>query len=609
MRPGIYVTTLALGVFMAVTGCTTPTGEFSQTSDNHRQELERWQEHMNKPRDARVRITDIPSAGERIKLQKHRWLADKQVTLNVAKGAPNLTAHTIAQMLKDQGIQVMSSLPLEGYKYNGFGVKNVDGVTALRLLLAPMGLDYDINDESQYVVITPNRTRTFYVKLGERTTEYESGSMSGNVGSGGGSGGSSGGSSSGSSGSSDSGGAVSGVETGLTTGTGKISVEGDFWTAINNELNARMTQCVPAAIIPAPITANIQIPGLQVDTMGALPGMQGMQGMAGMGGMMSIPAAEPTTASACVEQKVGTYSMNPTTGAISVQAPHWVLEEVSSYLDTVRSDNAVTLIYEGMLISITTSRDKQEGVDLEGFFSFAQGELGMIVSNNALGGVTISGGSAAVGGEAVAGTLVGVQKLGGNPAQAFLAYLEANANFSITQRPRVAATNGVPSEFAQYDTLYYNRLSQEAAGGDSSGSALIGTTNELIPFKVGALLRIVPYYDSDSGVVRSPITFSQSVQTGSYETVQYVTGSSGSVERIPSVIPLIRDSNYSGEVLMKDGDLLIIGGQVTESSESSGSGLPGYNRRNNPISGLMGMKRHNDSVSTYYLALTLRVRN
>lgn len=185
MRPGQYITSLAFGVLIALAGCTTPTGEFSDASKNHRQELERWQEHMNQPREARVRITDIPAAGERIRLQKHRWLADKRVTLDVTKGAPNVTAHTIAQMLKDQGIQVMSSLPLEGYKYNGFGVKNVDGVTALRLLFAPMGLDFDINDENHYVVITPNRTRTFYVKLGERTTAYESGTMSGNVGSGG----------------------------------------------------------------------------------------------------------------------------------------------------------------------------------------------------------------------------------------------------------------------------------------------------------------------------------------------------------------------------------------------------------------------------------------
>ena len=167
-------------------------------------------------------------------------------------------------------------------------------------------------------------------------------------------------------------------------------------------------------------------------------------------------------------------------------------------------------------------------------------------------------------------------------------------------------TNGMPGEFGQYDTLYYTQISQNTTSGDSTASGVVATQNQLIPFKVGSLIRIVPYYDSETGFVRSPITFTQSVQTGTYETTQYVTAGNTTTP-IPSIIPLIRDSNYSGEVLMKDGDMLIIGGQVSETNESTGSGLPGYNAKGNIISGIMGQKRHKDQVSTYYLALTLRV--
>lgn len=165
----------------------------------------------------------------------------------------------------------------------------------------------------------------------------------------------------------------------------------------------------------------------------------------------------------------------------------------------------------------------------------------------------------------------------------------------------------MPGEFGQYDTLYFTRLTQDTTGGgDGASGNVVATTNELVPFKVGSLLRIVPYYDSETGYVRSPITFTQSVQTGSYETTQYIS-SGNSATAVPSVVPLIRDSNYSGEVLMRDGEMMIIGGQVSETNESTGSGLPGYNAKNNWVSGLMGQKRHSDQVSTYYLALTLRV--
>lgn len=594
---------LAAAVTITLSACTTGIGEFSDTTTKHSKELDEWKKRMAEPRDERIKITDMPVAGQRVALQKHRWLKDKRISLAVSKTGDGVTAQSLAMMLKENGIEVMSSLPLDGYRYNGFGVRNVDGETALRMLFAPMGLDYDINDENQYVVITPNRAKTFYLKFGERKSKYESGSISGNVGT------SSSSSSGGSSSSGSSGGSgesliMNGVETGLETGEGKINIESDFWGNMEKELNALLTQCIPTAS------------AVSVSSLPPLPLEMGGAGI--MGGMMppAMPqmaqapsmAGAATSTSLCADQKIGNFALNPTTGAITVQAPHWVLDSVSKYLDNVKVDNSVTLVYEGMLISVTTSREKSEGIDLQAFASFANGELGMAITNNALGGVTVSpAGDITVGGNAVADTILGVQKLKGNPAQAFLAYLEANSEFSIKQKPRVAVTNGMPGEFGQYDTLYYTQISQNTTGGDSGSSGgIVATQNQLVPFKIGSLIRIVPYYDGETGYVRSPITFTQSVQTGTYETTQYITAGDTTTP-VPSVIPLIRDSNYSGEVLMKDGDMLIIGGQVSETNESTGSGLPGYNANGNWLSGLMGQKRHKDQVSTYYLALTLRV--
>lgn len=584
MKHKFSAMTLALSLVVA-SGCTTLISEDSITDDarsRHSAELERWKADMDAPRDQRVRITDDPLAGERIEFEKHGWLRKKKVTLNIAKGASGVTAHTLAQMLKDNGIQVMSSLPLHSYQYNGFGVRNIDAVTAMRLLFAPMGLDFTINDEDQYVVITPNKSRTFFVKLGERKAEYESGTISGNMGETG-----SGSGSSSSSSSED--GVAAGVETGLSTGVGRIRIEADFWANLEKELDKLLVQCVPTMTVTSAFGGAGGIPPFPGDSMS--PSI--------------MPAAAPSSSSEiCKDEKIGNFAINPSTGAITVQAPHWILDGVGSYIETIRSDNAVTLVYEGLLISVSSTKEKSEGIDLQGFAQFASGKWGMSVSNNALGGVTVSGGIPTLNVDGIADTVVGAVKTVGNPAQVFLAYLEANANYSVKQKPRVAVTNGMPGEFGQYDTMYYTQIVQETTSGDTDG--IVGTQNKLVPFKVGSLLRIVPYYDSSSGYVRSPITFTQSVQTGTYETNQYITAGN-TIQSIPSVIPLIRDSNYAGEVLMKDGDMLIIGGQVSESSESVGSGLPGYNKKGNPISGFMGKKAHKDEVSTYYLALTLRV--
>lgn len=600
-------TLLSAALVAGIAGCTTQVGEFSSRSTQHSKEVEDWKKRMEAPRDDRVRITSLPTAGERINLEKHRWLKDKRIDLTLPRDGSSVSASALAQMLKAKGINIMSSLPLDSYHYSGFGVRNVDGESALRMLFGPMGLDYDINDEGQYVVITPMRSRTFFVKLGERKTKYRSGSMSGNIGGGGGSGGESEGAAGGAPGGASSGGGSStGVSTGLDTGVGELSVEGDFWANLNAELSSMLTQCIPTSA--GPIATTSSLPPLPPE-MGGVPGMPQ--------GFMPQPVATPAAAGAtaaelCREQKIGNYSVNPTTGAITVQAPHWVMDSIANYVSNIKADNTVTLIYEGMLIAVTSVKEKSEGVDLQAFASFANGELGMIINNNALGGVTVSAGGAGApplavpGASAVGGTMLGIQKLAGNPAQAFLAYLEANAEFTIKQKPRLAVTNGIPGEFAQYDTLYYNQISQETSAG-AAGGALVGTTNTLVPFKVGTLLRIVPYFDNETGLARSPITFSQSVQTGTFESTQFISDGDGGTSSIPSQIPIIRDSNYAGEVLMRDGDMLIIGGQVSESSDSSGSGIPGYNAKGNILSGIMGQKRHKDQVNTYYLALTLKV--
>src|SRR5690606_10346366 len=92
----------------------------------------------------------------------------------------------------------------------------------------------------------------------------------------------------------------------------------------------------------------------------------------------------------CSEQTLGNFSVNPSTGAVTVQAPHWVMDDIDKYLTNVKSDHGVTMVFEGMLILVNSSREKSEGLDLQAFASFANGELGMVVNNNALGGVTVS---------------------------------------------------------------------------------------------------------------------------------------------------------------------------------------------------------------------------
>lgn len=89
--------------------------------------------------------------------------------------------------------------------------------------------------------------------------------------------------------------------------------------------------------------------GLSASSLPPLPlemGGTGMDISQMMPQMMPQQATAGESTSLCDDQKIGNYSLNPSTGAITVQAPHWILESVGKYLDNVKSDNAVTLVYE-----------------------------------------------------------------------------------------------------------------------------------------------------------------------------------------------------------------------------------------------------------------------
>lgn len=89
-------------------------------------------------------------------------------------------------------------------------------------------------------------------------------------------------------------------------------------------------------------------------------------------------------------QKLGTVSVNPDTGTITVQAPKWLQAEIDEYIKGVEREFNTAIHFEGRLILVSTTKDKSEGLDLTAFASFANGELGMIINNNPAGGITIS---------------------------------------------------------------------------------------------------------------------------------------------------------------------------------------------------------------------------
>jgi len=172
------------------------------------------------------------------------------------------------------------------------------------------------------------------------------------------------------------------------------------------------------------------------------------------------------------------------------------------------------------------------------------------------------------------------------------------------QKPMITTTSGVPGVFSKKLITYYNTVSQQAAAG-GTGSAATATTNILNQVELGTDLRINPRIDIASGLVRAQISLNQAIQSGSL-TIQQTVNNGVSVSSIPTTIPLITKQNVSAEVLLRDGDLVILGGQQEENLQTNSNGLPGDE---GPVSGgVLGVRNATSDIQTYYFAMRVSVK-
>lgn len=499
------------------------------------------------------------------------WLVSKKLSVDLDSPVP-LSA--VLRMIGDQGVNITSDLPLDSYTWSG-KITGADSETALRMILGGAGLDYDVDDVRRLVTVRPVRSRTWTLNLGNRTTKFSSGGQNAvgltdtdtNVTAAGGTGGM---------GNTYNNAARSG---GASEGA-RITSEDNFWKSLRDELDNRL---------------QVRIPGGSVMSAAVPAG---------------APAGAPSAARAGDDtRKIGTYALNPETGAVTVSAPQWVLSDLDGYMARVQAMYNAEITFTGELLMVTRNRSDSEGLDVSAFGNFARNRFGAVIQNNALGGVTLSFpngannlASVAAEGQSVPGALMGIA----SPAdslQLFNAWLSEVGRVSVVQRPVITTTSGVPAEFSKESTTYFNLVSQETAAGGISG-AVSATRNTLQSKTFGTQLTINPRYDYGTGLIRAHIKLSHVLPNGQL-LVNQTINVGDSFKTIGTPIPLDTKHAYSGEALLRDGDLVIIGGQSEESESLTENGLPA---RDGTLSGIFGKKNANRDYATYYFALRVSIK-
>jgi hypothetical protein len=554
----------------------------------------------------RVLIPVIPSANSDI--SSSGWLSKKRIALNLSAPLP---LNEVIKIFWSQGINISTTLPVDSYMYGGLGINNTDAESALKIVMSNVGLDYQLDNVRKIVLIKPLESRTWYLNLGKRSSSYSSGNSGG------------GGNQnltvqqSGSANSVAGSGTTQNSNTGLTGGSstngsssGAVGATGitsgeNFWVALDDELKKRLTILVPSSgknardnsgansnTTPIPLNLNQPIPPSLPLTAGS-------------------PPAQPASQASglYVTRQVGGYSLNPETGAVNIQAPHWILNDLDVYLNRVKAMYNTSLTFTGELVLLTSDSAQSEGLDISSFGRFASTNYGLALKNNGLGGITISvptnGLVAPVinsGRSPISTTLLGVTNLT-NGLQIFNAYLSNHGSVSVLQKPVLSTTSGVPVEFSKIVTQYFNTVTQQASTG-SVGGAATATQNTLVPVDLGTVVKINPRFDLSTGLIRAQISLYQTLQSGTQTISQSLTAGN-SVQQIPSDIPIVTKLNYSGEALLQDGDVIVVGGQQDDSSTLNSDGITGL--KDSFFGGIFGNKTTRKGKSNYYFALRVSV--
>lgn len=628
LHPALRLTTIAIAMSLIMSGCAST---FKKENDAKVAVQDKALEEMvaaTVPQKATKIHNDgtpldiVPLDPIKQQAIDRAWLRNKKVDFipNKKNPAP-MPALEILKMFREAGINITSALPLDNYTYNGNGVKAADGETALQLILGQMGLDYETDDKGKYVTIIPMQSKSWNINLGNRSSyssassfETLCGMTSGNSGgqsqgtqTGGGSqGGAQGGNQAGGTGGGQSQGTgqtgqtgATGSTTGSITGS-NVQTQQNFWPMLQTELTMRLQVLIP---VTGPAQNMMNTGGAQVPNFA---------GQSQMGGIQS--SVSPGGSGLYTKQQIGHYAINPVTGNVTIQAPSWMLKQIGAYMDEIILPMFNTsMTFEGTVANVRSTNDATTGFDLTALASYA-GRFGIALNNNILGGITLSQGNGVT-----AANFGNASQLPGSGAsfglispkdnlQIFNGFLTTLGGTEILTRPIVTVTSGVPVDFGRLIPIYTNEQTSTLAAGNANSGAIATVQNNIIERKYGSLLRIMPHYDPKTRRVRAQISLLQRPLVGYQNLTLSLMSSNGGITNQQIRIPQIECGVTSTEAILDDGELIIIGGQVENTTDNSHSGVTGA--MTVPGVGLLtSQRRDSGNRTTMYFALRVRLNS
>ena len=273
--------------------------------------------------------------------------------------------------------------------------------------------------------------------------------------------------------------------------------------------------------------------------------------------------------------------ISPMSGVIVVRAMPDELKNVTAYLKASQISIERQVILEAKIVEVRLKDGSQSGVNWAAFTNGpnSHGSFGQLTTGTTLGttGAITNGPFTSIPGADMAlaatengprGTLFGLAFQSSNFA-ALLAFLETQGSVHVLSSPRIATLNNQKAVLkVGTDDFFVTNVSTTTTTGGIGGTTTPNVT--LQPFFSGIALDVTPRIDQNSEIILHIHPAVSRVST--VNTVIDLGGVNGILN-----LPLASSSVSETDSIVraKDGQIVAIGGLMTQMTVDDSSGLPG----------------------------------
>jgi type II secretory pathway component GspD/PulD (secretin) len=259
------------------------------------------------------------------------------------------------------------------------------------------------------------------------------------------------------------------------------------------------------------------------------------------------------------------FSSNKSAGIISIFATDREHKEIAKFLDEVYKNSSAQVIIEAKVVEVDLNKDFETGIDWT-FITRHGGSIAVAGTNSALSAATTIPLSIKIPGSSIAPTITALEKFG--------------VTRTISS-PRINAMNNQKAslDFTKnliYFTLAASSATTPATSTTTTTTSTVTATKTEIP--IGVQIAITPSINLKTNEITLDIKPKLTTDTGvriTDPTPITTTDSDGNtVTTTPNTVPVIATRQLGTIAKIKDGDVLVIGGLMEQSTANTDTGVP-----------------------------------